>query len=167
MNDPVHSDRFLGADSDQHFQIMTGSRLHFGLLNTVAPFGGVGMMINYPTTIVEFRASDSFSVSGEGAQRAASVAKRYQDFHGDAWLPRCEIEILSRPSPHSGIGTGTQLDISIADGLFRMARRSIDYETLVVKIADRGMRSTLVLTDISMVGLFMRWEIPRNQAVKH
>ncbi len=57
-------------------RITTGSRLHFGLLDTVDPFGGVGVMIDQPVTEVVISPSGRFLCDDIAAPRIRAIAER-------------------------------------------------------------------------------------------
>lgn len=100
------------------------SRLHFGLFSfghdgtSRRRFGGVGVMIDRPRTEIRIEPSARFEVSGgEFIERIRHVVERWCEFHRQSDLPRCRIEVVAAPCPHVGLGTGTQLALSVATGL--------------------------------------------------
>src|SRR5262245_43321088 len=99
-------------------QITAGSRLHFGLLAPSAGhlrrFGGVGVMIDSPSTCLSISAATEFSVEGAGADRVREFALRWATSRGDSALPNCRIVVQSLPRMHAGLGVGTQLGLSVA-----------------------------------------------------
>jgi len=116
--------------------VSTPSRLHFGLFavgqEVERSFGGVGLMVKAPRTVIKSSASQRFvvrdlSVDKEGsAERVEAVEKVaqkwFEHFGSDAsgaWssyadLP-IELEIVTSPLRHTGLGSGTQL--AMASGL--------------------------------------------------
>lgn len=124
-------------------RIETGARLHFGLLNTSPPFGGLGVMIDQPSTIVELSSSDQFSVDDTIKGRALPIANRIRQTIGRSSLPNVAIRVLQHAPPHSGLGSGTQLSLAIAEGLCRFVGHEFTLETLACDIADRGKRSAV------------------------
>ncbi|WP_442507233.1 beta-ribofuranosylaminobenzene 5'-phosphate synthase [Novipirellula sp. SH528] len=123
--------------------VTTGSRLHFGLLDTAKPFGGVGVMIDDPITEVRARRADTFAGPTIAADRVLGIAERYrQHFHLET-LPNCQIEVVRRPSAHTGLGTGTQLAMAVAEAISRLLNPSLSDETIAFRIADRGRRSAV------------------------
>ena len=124
-------------------RIETGARLHFGLLGTKPPFGGLGVMIDQPSTVLECAASDSFTTEIGIQDRATAIAQRLCQIDQQTTLPKVAIRVLQAASPHSGFGSGTQLSLAIADGLCRFVGTKVSRETLACEIADRGKRSAV------------------------
>ncbi|GAA5510821.1 hypothetical protein Rcae01_06331 [Novipirellula caenicola] len=121
----------------------TGSRLHFGLLDTAKPFGGVGVMVDDPITEVVARRADAFQGPLVAADRVRGVAERYrQQFQLDA-LPACQIEIVRRPPAHTGLGTGTQLAMAVAEAISQLLHPERTDPRTAFRIADRGRRSAV------------------------
>lgn len=123
-------------------QIRTGSRLHFGLIDTVSPFGGLGMMIDGPCTTITFNAADRFD-AGSLADRALPIAQRVAKYRGLSDLPAVAIGIVERAPSHCGLGSGTQLSMAIAEGLIRMTGPPVGNIDLATRFADRGKRSAV------------------------
>ena len=62
--------------STANIEITTGARLHFGLLDTIAPFGGLGVMVTNPKTQISVSPADQFQCTGDGAERVFEIANR-------------------------------------------------------------------------------------------
>jgi beta-RFAP synthase len=137
------------ASRQREIRLATGSRLHFGLLDTVEPFGGVGVMIHCPLTEVLVTPAASFEYVGPESSRALAIAKRVLRFAPpeDACrlgeLPPCRIEVPRFAPSHHGLGSGTQLSMTVAEGICRFLQISVDEMTLATKIASRGKRSAI------------------------
>lgn len=153
----------------QPFEIVTGARLHLGLLDTADPFGGVGLMLAQPATRIRVRAASRFEAVGAAKDRVETVAERFCAYWRLGEFPRCAIEVVQRPAPHAGLGSGTQLAMAVAEALchftgYRVytshrpagecgsddadagesARRvGVDRCKLAVEIAGRGRRSAV------------------------
>lgn len=142
-------------------EVRTPCRLHFGLLArdpaAARQFGGAGLMIAHPGTVVRFKAapageaqagdtSGGFTASGRMADRALDFARRFADEaqrRGLGELQRADIRVLRVPRPHTGLGTGTQLAMAVALGLARLIERpELDVETLTALVG-RGRRSAI------------------------
>jgi beta-ribofuranosylaminobenzene 5'-phosphate synthase len=63
--------------------------------------------------------SGQFQACGPLAARARDFAARWCGCNGIHELPACRIEIGTCPEPHTGLGTGTQLALTVAAGLNR------------------------------------------------
>lgn len=124
-------------------RVRTGSRLHFGLLNTGSPFGGIGVMVDDPATEVRITPSDRWDCSTQDNDRITAIAERLSRHKTHRALPACRVEVLQRAPSHNGLGSGTQLSMAVADALCRFERMDVPPETLACKIADRGKRSAV------------------------
>lgn len=125
------------------FEIITGARLHLGLLDTTAPFGGVGAMLDRPVTRIRVAPSPQFSACGPGSERVVEVARRFAAHFALDDPPGCTVEILQRPDPHTGLGSGTQLAMAVAEALCLFAERKLERLPLAVDVAGRGLRSAV------------------------
>jgi beta-ribofuranosylaminobenzene 5'-phosphate synthase len=103
-------------------EIITGSRLHFGLFHPGAAagqrrFGGAGMMIGRPGFHLQLTPSASWSAEGPVAERALAFARCcLEGLRNDRGLtlPPHHLTILQAASEHAGLGTGTQLGMAVA-----------------------------------------------------
>ncbi len=138
------------------------SRLHFGLFNlggggfaeadapretaTQRRYGGVGLMIERPGVKVRLLASSSWSAAGPLAERALSFAHRFtratQLEESDDDLPPRRLIIEQAAPEHSGLGTGTQLGLAVAQALAVSWERPCDLRSSARRVA-RGLRSAL------------------------
>ena len=129
--------------SKQRIQIETGARLHFGLLDTVTPFGGLGVMIDRPATVIELKTAESFSAEPSIQDRTSAIIQRLCHACHIQSLPGVAIRVLQSAPAHNGFGSGTQLSLAIADGLRQWFDADLSNEKLAVEIADRGKRSAV------------------------
>jgi beta-RFAP synthase len=135
--------------SAKRVDVISGSRLHFGLLwGTHGSVGGAGVMIERPAVWIRLSPSPRFEVRGPAADRAVETANRYfaaySAMRGSGpGLPRLTIHILRMPPSHAGFGSGTQLALSIACGLDRYFQVSHEPLELAASIAGRGKRSAV------------------------
>lgn len=133
-----------GNPGGPQVSIVTGARLHFGLLDTVDPFGGVGVMIDAPRTEVKVAPAEAFAYSGPQAARLEAIARRVATASamGPA-LPRCRIEVHCDAPTHCGLGSGTQLAMAVAEGICRCLGVTYEPLHLATELADRGKRSAV------------------------
>jgi beta-ribofuranosylaminobenzene 5'-phosphate synthase len=136
------------------------SRLHFGLLNVpnrslepsrqalgVRWFGGAGLMVERPGLRVQATPSSAWSASGPLAERALAFAQRFT--HGliqrapeYASLPPRQLLLEWAAPEHVGLGTGTQLGLSVARVL--SASWKMEWGTReLAGLVGRGLRSSL------------------------
>ncbi len=144
-------------------RITTGARLHFGLLDVTAPFGGCGVMIDAPETIVQVSEAAEFTFSQinggvDHQDRATGIARRIAERIDSAGsLSRVHVRVLSTAPAHSGLGSGTQLSLAIAEAMIRLidGRRSsalasnltsmlsATQHAVWLQASDRGRRSAV------------------------
>ena len=133
------------------------SRLHFGLL-TVGDllqyrYGGAGLMINGPATIVESEPWDQLKVSGSCSDVALRTIEHWYSIyqpmlaadHGvtDLSVLPLRINVLETPPRHSGFGSGTQLALSVVVAATRcLGLPDLSAEELAVATG-RGKRSAI------------------------
>ncbi len=104
----------------REIEIVAPSRLHFGLLSfgqSERRFGGVGAMIATPCVRIRMTPAEQLTAAGPHADRCLEFARRWSQFHRWSTELGCRIEVIESPRAHMGLGTGTQLGISIAAGL--------------------------------------------------
>ncbi|WP_186776184.1 GHMP family kinase ATP-binding protein [Rubripirellula reticaptiva] len=124
-------------------RVTTGARLHFGLLDTAAPFGGVGVMVDQPATEIVVRPNAAFVADDSIIGRATKIVTRLCHHVGWDGLPACQINLVAAPPSHCGLGSGTQLSMAIAESICAFFDVDIAAETLAVEIAGRGKRSAI------------------------
>jgi beta-ribofuranosylaminobenzene 5'-phosphate synthase len=119
-------------------RVTAPSRLHFGLLSFGHPtgrqYGGIGLMIDRPAVCLSLVVAERFSVGFDSpdtpstdsdhrgfqqplADRVREFAGRWSVFRGWPEPPACRVTIEATPPQHVGLGTGTQLALSVAAGL--------------------------------------------------
>jgi beta-RFAP synthase len=125
--------------------VEAGARLHFGVLDLRGAlgrrFGGLGAAIPSPSLLLEAaRETGGVSADGPDSARAAEFARRFLDFHelgGGARL------LVHRSIPaHSGLGSGTQLGLSVARALAELYGLPTRPSELALAVA-RGRRSAI------------------------
>ena len=136
--DPNHPRRTTAA-----VRIVTGARLHFGLLDTASPFGGVGVMIDQPATEIDVALANTFFCDEAIRQRATDIAGRVAEFAGVDGLPPCRVTAIRLAPAHNGLGSGTQSSLALAEGMCRVLDIDIDPNDLAVRVAGRGKRSAI------------------------
>lgn len=124
-------------------RIETGSRLHFGLLDTVDPFGGVGVMIEQPVTEIVVSPSDRFVCDHQDRTRIREIVRRVAEFAKLSDLPKCHVEVKSRSRAHCGLGSGTQLSLAVAEAVCRSLTIRCDHTSIACQMAMRGQRSAV------------------------
>lgn len=142
------------------------SRLHFGLFafgGSGRTFGGVGAMVAAPRLEVQIRPASSLHVTGPLAVRSAAFVQQWLNHHPEISAPRCHIEIVATPREHSGLGTGTQLGLSLAAGLNAFFQLPAAGPLELAASVGRGLRSAVGTYGFLMGGLIAeRGKLPHE-----
>lgn len=141
MNDSPPTE--LASPSCSSVRITTGARLHLGLFDTVAPFGGVGVMVNDPATEILVSRGAKFAASDEIAARVLPIARRVADRLGWTELPPVSVKSCKRSPAHCGLGSGTQAALAIAEGIAAVLGMPTDWPAIATQLAGRGRRSAV------------------------
>ncbi len=124
-------------------RIETGARLHFGLLDTAPPFGGLGMMVDRPETVLLFEAAEQFALDEPLRRRGLPIAERLCGHLKRDAFPPVRVRAVKTAPAHCGYGSGTQLSLAIAEGLCRVIGADLAPAVLAAEIAQRGRRSAV------------------------
>ncbi len=118
------------------------ARLHMGFIDVSGVlgrrFGSIGVALNELGVSMRLAHSQSLSVSGIQSQRANIYAKRF--FEAFQIDERVDIIIDQAIPEHAGLGSGTQLALSVGVGLNRLFGLNKSLEELVA-LMGRGNRS--------------------------
>ena len=133
------------------------ARLHFGLLTVGNSlqyrYGGAGLMIGGPATIVEAESSERLEVLGSSSEVALRTIEHWYSIYQPmlaadfgvnviSMLP-LRIEVLETPPRHSGFGSGTQLALSVVVAAMRcLGLPDLSAKELAVATG-RGKRSAI------------------------
>jgi beta-RFAP synthase len=95
------------------------ARLHFGVLDLRGAggrwFGGIGAAASAPSLRLSVSRADALTVEGEDSDRAAAFARQFLDCHHVSHGAFIQVH-RSLPA-HAGLGSGTQLALSVARAL--------------------------------------------------
>ncbi|VAX40366.1 beta-ribofuranosylaminobenzene 5'-phosphate synthase, partial [hydrothermal vent metagenome] len=139
------------SNISKEISIVTGSRLHWGLLTaenkTGSSFGGVGVMIEQPSVHLSIRPcrQDIVSATDIICSRVASFVTTYRaNCPDDLQPPPCQIVIHETIPSHRGLGSGTQLAMAIAHGLALSGDAPFAHDAKeLAKRIGRGARSAI------------------------
>jgi len=134
----------MGTPTGEAVFVEASARLHFGVLDLRGAqgrwFGGIGAAASTPTLLVSAIPSDGLQVEGEDAARAHEYARRFLDFHH---IPTGAVVRVHRALPrHAGLGSGTQLALSVARALAELHGLSADARDLA-RAVGRARRSAI------------------------
>jgi beta-ribofuranosylaminobenzene 5'-phosphate synthase len=130
--------------ADGIVRIEAPARLHFGMLDLRGSlgrrFGGIGAGIFNPSLQLEVEKADAVEAEGAEANRAAEFAQRYLSSQGVRSGARI---VIRRAIPgHSGLGSGTQLALSVARGIAELYDLDTSTGTLANAVG-RARRSAI------------------------
>jgi beta-ribofuranosylaminobenzene 5'-phosphate synthase len=133
-----------GAPPRQTVIVETAARLHFGVLDLRGSlgrwFGGIGAAAPGPTLRVVARPAHELCVDGEDATRALEFAQRFQRHYDLNAAVHVHVE---RALPHhKGLGSGTQLALSVGRALAEMSGITTTPEELATAVG-RTKRSAV------------------------
>ena len=153
------SDSPISEQTKRSVRVSTGARLHFGLIDTAAPFGGIGLMVQNPVCVVVAELSDSFACEPKDEPRFLPIAVRIGALAGLSGLPPVEVRVTQQPAAHQGLGSGTQLSMCAAEAIASILDLDVSSERLI-QLADRGKRSAVGVHGFSQGGLIYEARIP-------
>ncbi len=120
------------------------ARLHFGVLDLGGSlgrrFGGRGAAIPSPSLLLEASPAPEVTAAGPDALRVEAFARRFLAHHGLSGGAR--LTVHRAIPPHSGLGSGTQLGLSVARALAELYRLPTDAPGLA-RAVSRGGRSAI------------------------
>ena len=110
--------------------VITGSRLHFGLLCGDAEsewhYGGIGLMIDTPSWRLNISRSrsdeDAVAASPAATTRIANLLDRFRQIRQVTYGYDCTV--IQEMNFHSGLGAGTQLTLAVATALLLLNHES-------------------------------------------
>jgi beta-ribofuranosylaminobenzene 5'-phosphate synthase len=122
------------------------ARLHFGMLDLGGTlgrrFGGIGAAVNSPSLHLSATRADTFTAEGSpsAVERALVFARRYAERHSGVAGAHFVIDRMI--PPHHGLGSGTQLALSVARALAELYGQDTDVRVLAAAVG-RARRSAI------------------------
>ena len=120
------------------------ARLHFGILDLRGHlgrrFGGIGAAVPTPSLLLEATPETHLTAEGPDAGRAQEFGRRYLDaarISGGAHL-----RVFRAIPTHAGLGSGTQLALTVARALAELYGQPSEPLTLA-RLVGRGLRSAI------------------------
>lgn len=102
-------------------RVSAPARIHMGILNLNQAagiggrlYGSVGLCIEEPRTVVEVEPADELHVIGYAVDESTSFARKILRHYR---LTGAKVTVRSLPPRHAGLGSTTQLSLSIAAGI--------------------------------------------------
>jgi beta-RFAP synthase len=144
-------------------RVAAPSRLHFGLFHVPGShrrpdelaFGGVGLMIDTPGTVVAVKPAESWQFEGMLASRAQQFAMRYALSLPESERRAYQVLIERCPAEHTGLGVGTQLGLAVAKALSVAGGNRDTSSTDLAARVGRGERSAVGIHGFDRGGLIV------------
>lgn len=135
--------------------VKTPARLHLGLIDLNGDlgrmFGGLGVGIEQPSTIVEAELSKKTTITGEETELATTLTERF--FKAYPVKANVHINVKKAIPAHTGLGSGTQLALAIATAIAKIC--NIKVSTQELSLAMGRVQRTGVGTAIFEKGGFV------------
>jgi beta-RFAP synthase len=100
-------------------------------------------MIEPPCVRLHITRSERFEATGPGADRVREFVRLWLEFRSLAQPPACRITVEAMPTMHAGLGTGTQLGLSVARGLNAFCHLPDPSPDELARSVQRGRRSAV------------------------
>lgn len=143
--------------------IAAPARLHLGFLDLNGglgrKYGSIGLAVNSHLTAMQFRLGDSFKLKGVDATSPTfqSIVDLCEQFfstlghHVDPVILAPHIEVTSLIPEHAGLGSGTQLSVTVGTGLCKLF--GVEATTPEIAFAmGRGKRSGIGISTFDLGG---------------
>ena len=129
----------------QTIEIVTPARLHFGFLElnkNINSFGGIGLSIDKFNTKIKLKKNLRLKCKGKYTDKASFFLKTF--CKKMKIKPNFLLNIEQCSSKHIGLGSGTQLALSIGTAIAKLENKTVNPEK-IAKILNRGLRSKVGL----------------------
>lgn len=132
------------------------ARLHFGFIDpdgsSGRQFGSIGLTINQPSLRLEASPADRLSVVGPERDRVLTLARRFLRYY--KLRNGARLAVKTTIPAHAGLGSGTQLALSVGSALARLFAIDADIRELAA-IMSRGVRSGIGITAFERGGFIV------------
>src|SRR5215469_2828010 len=140
----------------ERVSVSVPARLHFGFVDLNGGlgrrFGSLGVALEAPLTRVSLTAAPELQVSGHDAARARKYLATVIEHYG--LDDRLSLSVESSIPPHAGLGSGTQLALSI--GMAAATYFALDLDARdIARLLDRGARSSVGIATFTAGGVVL------------
>jgi beta-ribofuranosylaminobenzene 5'-phosphate synthase len=140
----------------ERVSVSVPARLHFGFVDLDGGlgrrFGSLGVALEAPLTRVSLSAAPELQVSGHDAARARRYLATVIEHYG--LDERLSLSVESSIPPHVGLGSGTQLALSI--GMAAATYFALDVDARdIARLLDRGARSSVGIATFTDGGVVL------------
>jgi beta-RFAP synthase len=140
-------------------QIIAPARLHFGFLelnNNSGAFGGIGLSIDKFNTKIRVKKNIGAKFKGKALDKASFFLKKF--CKKNKIKPNFFLNIEKATPSHIGLGSGTQLALSIGSAISQLNNVNLDLEK-IAKILNRSLRSNVGLINFKHGGFLIDLKI--------
>lgn len=130
-------------------EIVTGSRLHFGLICSLPAtrwrFGGIGVMLRQPAWRLRVTPINADADSIEATSIAVLRIREFlHRIRSHQHVPSLQLTVSEETPIHSGLGSGTQLGLALSAAAELIAHRRLEEDPFqLARMADRAERSAV------------------------
>lgn len=130
-------------------EIVTGSRLHFGLICSLPAtrwrFGGIGVMLRQPAWRLRVTPINADADSIEATSIAVLRIREFlHRIRSHQHVPSLQLTVSEETPFHSGLGSGTQLGLALSAAAELIAHRRLEEDPFqLARMADRAERSAV------------------------
>lgn len=145
------------------------ARLHFGFIDpdgsSGRQFGSIGLAIDEPSLMLEAMPANRLSVAGTERDRVLVLARQFLSHYNIR--QRVHISVKTTIPAHTGLGSGTQLALSVAAALARLFSIDADVRELA-GVMGRGRRSGIGIAAFERGGFIVdagrktAWSVERR-----
>ena len=136
--------------------VKTSSRLHMGFFDLNGGlgrrFGSIGLSLDAPVTSLKVSYASTFTAEGEGAKRAINIAQQVASHLSVDGGVHIQLDQLI--PEHFGLGSGTQLSLSVGMAMNALYQRNLTLNDIAV-LTQRGTRSGIGLGTFETGGLIV------------
>ena len=141
-------------------QIITPARLHFGFLelsnSCASKFGGIGLSINKFHTKIIVKKNTRMKFKGKISNKASFFLTKF--CKKNKIKPGFSLNIEKSSPQHIGLGSGTQLALSIGTAISFLNNINSNIEN-IAKTLNRGLRSNIGLINFKRGGFLIDLKI--------
>lgn len=136
--------------------VRTSSRLHMGFFDLNGGlgrrFGSIGLSLDAPLTSLKVSYASTFTAEGVGSKRAIKIAQQVASYlNVDGGV---HIQLDQLIPEHFGLGSGTQLSLSVGMAMNALYQRNLTVNDIAV-LTQRGTRSGIGLGTFETGGLIV------------
>lgn len=140
-------------------RITTSSRLHLGFMDLNGSlgrlYGSIGVSLSNPKTVISVEPHPHLSVQNAARDKKRKIFDLVKAFSKHHQIkPNVMIRVHESIPEHKGLGSGTQLALSISTALALIYGIKTDAHDLSI-IMDRGMRSSIGICSFERGGLII------------